>query len=66
MLEYLNQTTNAHMITIEDPIEFIFKLRSIAEEDGVIAHAGGKFDIAIFGYKYFLNPVVPKGVATEG
>lgn len=25
MLEYLNQTTNAHMITIEDPIEFIFK-----------------------------------------
>jgi len=25
MLEHLNQTTNAHMITIEDPIEFIFK-----------------------------------------
>ncbi|AKH32951.1 Twitching mobility protein [candidate division SR1 bacterium Aalborg_AAW-1] len=25
MLQYLNQTTNAHMITIEDPIEFIFK-----------------------------------------
>lgn len=25
MLEYLNKTTNAHMITIEDPIEFIFQ-----------------------------------------
>lgn len=25
MLEYLNQTINAHMITIEDPIEFIFQ-----------------------------------------
>ena len=25
MLEQLNKTTNAHMITIEDPIEFIFK-----------------------------------------
>lgn len=24
MLEYLNKTTSAHMITIEDPIEFIF------------------------------------------
>ena len=25
MLELLNQTTNAHLITIEDPIEFIFE-----------------------------------------
>ena len=25
MLEHLNHTVNAHMITIEDPIEFVFK-----------------------------------------
>ena len=25
MLEHLNQEINAHMITIEDPIEFIFE-----------------------------------------
>lgn len=25
MLDYINHAQNAHMITIEDPIEFVFK-----------------------------------------